>query len=226
MPTSIPPGCLSILAAMKPLPHQMDSLAPFIHTVSPYLDQYGYLAIFFGILLESFGIPAPGATLLVAGALFSSLGGFEIQWVLLLGFCAAVIGDNIGYAIGRYAGRPAVWKYGGFVFLSKERVHKIENLFARHGGTIVIVARFVDGLRQFNGIIAGLSHMDWKRFFLFNATGAALWVGVWGTVAYLLGSRLGMILTVLGHLEKYLFAIIALSAFLAVSYVLIKKFTK
>lgn len=209
---------------MTPLPPQIKSLEPFIHIVKPYLDRYGYMAIFFGVLFEDFGIPSPGEAILVAGALFSALGSFKMEWVALFAFCGAVMGDNIGYAIGSYAGRRAILKYGHFVFLNSERLRKMEIFFARHGGKVVLVARFFQGLRQFNGIVAGLSRMDWKRFVIFNALGAGLWVGAWSVAAYYLSSQLGTILSGFQHLEKIILIGLGSFSFIIILFVLMKKF--
>ncbi len=209
---------------MTPVSPQLKNLEPFIHLVIPYLNNYGYPAVFFGVLLEDFGIPLPGETILLTGALFSTLGSFKIEWVALLGFCGAVIGDNIGYAIGTYAGRPAVLKYGRFVFLSPERLRKLEDFFAHHGGKVVIVARFLQGLRQFNGIVAGLSRMEWKRFLAFNMIGAGLWVGAWCAAGYYLSSRLGAILTGFQHFEKFIMIGLGALTFLLAAILLLKKF--
>jgi len=107
-----------------------------------------------------------------------------------LGFLAAVLGDNLGYLIGRKLGRAAVLRYGRYVLLTAARLDKAEAFFARHGGKVVTVARFVSGLRQANGIIAGLTRMRWLRFLAFNALGAALWVGAWCAAGYLAGSQI------------------------------------
>jgi membrane protein DedA with SNARE-associated domain len=204
---------------MKPLPPQLQDLAPYIDAVSPYLDRYGYLGIFLGVLLEDFGAPLPGESLLVAGALFASLGSFRIEWVMLLGFVGAVLGDSIGFLIGRYAGYPAVLRYGRFVFLKEERLRKLESFFARHGGKTVIIARFIEGLRQFNGIVAGLSRMRWRRFLIFNMAGAALWVGVWGSAAYFLGSGVGTVINGFKRFEAAILMGLGSLVFLAVAYV-------
>ena len=111
----------------------------------------------------------------------------------LLGFCGAVIGDNIGFAIGHFGGRPLVRRYGRYIFLTDARLDKATGFFERHGGWIIIVARFVEGLRQANGIIAGISGIHWAKFLLFNAIGAALWVGVWTCVGYFSGSHINAI---------------------------------
>ena len=99
-------------------------------------------------------------------------------------------GDNIGYAIGRFGGRALVERWGKYVFLTKERLDKTERFFGRHGGKIIVVARFIEGLRQANGIIAGISGMRWLKFLACNALGAALWVGTWVSVGYFAGQHI------------------------------------
>ena len=104
--------------------------------------------------------------------------------VALLGFCGALVGDNLGFAIGHFGGRRLAERYGRYVFLTPERLDKATLFFDHHGGKIIIVARFIEGLRQANGIIAGTSGMRWARFLAFNAVGAALWVLVWTSIGY------------------------------------------
>jgi membrane protein DedA with SNARE-associated domain len=140
--------------------------------------------------VESFGIPAPGQTIMVAAAIYAGAGRLNIVGVAAIAFVAAVMGDNIGYWIGVRGGRKVAHKYGKYVFLTPERLERAERFFARRGSRIVLVARFIDGIRQFNGIIAGITAMPWRTFLLFNALGAFLWVGWWTTVAYILGTHL------------------------------------
>jgi membrane protein DedA with SNARE-associated domain len=161
--------------------------------LEPTLNQFGYLAIFGLVLLEDFGIPVPGETTLILGAIYAGDGKFSIVLVVLLGFLGAVIGDNIGFAIGHFGGRKAVDRWGRYIFLTPERVERATKFFERHGSKIIIVARFVEGLRQANGLIAGISGMHWARFLLFNAIGAALWVAVWSSVGYFSGSHINTI---------------------------------
>lgn len=162
----------------------------FINSLAPIVNQYGYLGVGGLILLEDFGVPAPGETVLIAAAFFAGLGHLNIFLVFLVGFMGAVIGDNIGFAIGEYGGHPLVERFGKYIFLTPERIQKVEKFFNRHGGKVVVVARFVEGLRQANGIIAGLSEMKWLKFITFNAIGAALWVGLWSLVGYYGGSHI------------------------------------
>lgn len=191
---------------MKHLPADLQVLAPYLNAVSPYLDRYGYWAIFLGVLLEDFGVPVPGETLLIAGSLFAGLGEFRIWWIVLLGFLGAVAGDNIGYAIGYFGGRRLVLSYGRYFFLNAGRLRSLEGFFARHGSRIVVAARFIEGFRQFNGIVAGIGRMRWSRFLLFNSIGAVIWVSFWAGAAYFLGSRLGVIFIWFRRLEIYVLA--------------------
>lgn len=154
-----------------------------------YLNHYGYWAVFGAIFLEDFGMPVPGETLLIAGALLASQGKMHIVQLLVVACVAAITGDNVGYAIGRFGGRRLVFRYGRYVFITEKRLSKAEKFFQRFGGVVVIVARFLAGLRQLNGIIAGTVKMSWWRFLAYNTLGAALWVAFWGMLFYELGEK-------------------------------------
>jgi membrane protein DedA with SNARE-associated domain len=173
---------------MNELLKQFPSIAPYIKAVMPFIQQYGYWAVFFAIYLEDFGVPLPGETTLIICSLFAVLGKLNLPLVGVIGFAGAVLGDNTGYAIGHFGGRKVILKWGKYVFLTEKRLKKLENYFSRHGGRIVAVARFIQGFRQFNGIIAGISEMRWKKFLVFNLLGAALWVGLWVGAAALLSN--------------------------------------
>jgi membrane protein DedA with SNARE-associated domain len=158
------------------------------------LDQYGYLAIVVLVFVESFGVPAPGQTIIIVGAAYASRGHLNIVVLGICAFVAAVVGDSVGYLIGRYGGHALVLRFGRYIRLTRERLMRVERFMARHGPKIVAVARFVDGLRQFNGVVAGTVELPWRRFLLYNAIGAALWVGVWATAGYLAGDQLHSLL--------------------------------
>ena len=132
-------------------------LPGFLHTLAPLLDHWGYLAVGFLLLVEDFGVPAPGETVLIAASVYAGAGRLNIVAVGVIGFAAAVAGDNVGYAIGRFGGRALVLRFGRYVILTGDRLDRAESFFTRHGGKIVIVARFIEGLRQANGIIAGIT---------------------------------------------------------------------
>ncbi|HEX5200963.1 MAG TPA: DedA family protein [Actinoplanes sp.] len=150
--------------------------------------------------VESFGVPAPGQTIMVAAAIYAGAGRLNIFGVAAIAFVAAVLGDNVGYWIGVRGGRKAVHRWGKYVFLTPERLARAEGFFARRGGRIVVIARFIDGLRQFNGVIAGLTAMPWRTFLIYNTIGAALWVGWWTGVAYVFGTHL---VEIIEHAHRY-----------------------
>ncbi|MDA8163453.1 MAG: DedA family protein [Desulfobacteraceae bacterium] len=162
-----------------------------LSTLKPYFDQYGYWAVFGAILLEDFGVPLPGESMLIVGALLASQGTLSIVPLLFLAWVAAVAGDNIGFAIGHFGGRRAVLRLGRYLFLTPGRLEHVESFFDRYGGIIVVAARFIEGLRQLNGIAAGTMRMHWRRFLLYNLAGAAVWVGFWGMLFFEIGDRAG-----------------------------------
>jgi membrane protein DedA with SNARE-associated domain len=152
-----------------------------------YVEQYGYVVVGLGILLEDFGLPTPGETLLITGAILASGGSLSIYLLLLVAFAGAVIGDNIGFLIGHYGGHRLMIRYGGKIGITDARLKYVEGFFDRYGAWVIVFARFVVILRQFNGIVAGTLGMHWLHFTLLNALGAALWVGFWGLLAFFLG---------------------------------------
>ncbi|MFF7238086.1 VTT domain-containing protein [Streptomyces collinus] len=185
---------------------------PLAH-LAPLLDHYGYWAVGAVILVEDFGVPAPGETILLAAGVFAGAGRLNVYAVAAVAFVAAVLGDNIGYLVGRSGGRAFVHRWGRYVFLTPKRFQAAEEFFGRHGGKIVTVARFIEGLRQANGVIAGTSGMPWRRFLAFNALGAALWVGLWATLSYLAGSH---ITTVYDEISRYqVYVLVALGVLVA-----------
>jgi membrane protein DedA with SNARE-associated domain len=194
-----------------------EQLPGVLHSLEPTLDQYGYWAVAGLVLLEDFGIPVPGETVLILGAIYAGAGRLNVVLVALFGFIGAVIGDNIGFAIGHFGGRRLVERWGRYIFLTPERLDKTTAFFDRHGGKIIVVARFVEGLRQANGIIAGTTGMHWARFLVFNALGAALWVGVWVAIGYASGSHIDTIYTIATHYSTYLAVVVGV---LLIAYVM------
>jgi membrane protein DedA with SNARE-associated domain len=186
---------------------QQPALPGFLNSLSGPLTHYGLWAIALLVLVEDFGIPVPGETVLIAGAVYAGSGRLNVVAVGVVGFIAAVLGDNIGYLIGRFGGRALVLRWGRYVFITPERLEHAESFFERHGGKIITIARFIEGLRQANGLIAGITHMHWLKFAAFNALGAALWVGTWVSVGYFAGQH---ITTIYNDITSYsLYAAIA-----------------
>jgi len=167
---------------------------------STLIAQYGLIAIFSTVGLESLGLPLPGETVIIVGAGLAGAGQLNIYAVALTAFLAAVIGDNIGYFLGRKFGRPVITKYGKRVGITEDRLHHAEHAIQTRGPIIVVIARFIVILRQLNGLAAGTVGMHWLTFLISNAVGAALWVGLWTTVAYQFGHSVSVLPFVWNHL--------------------------
>jgi membrane protein DedA with SNARE-associated domain len=165
-------------------------LPGFLHTLAPYLGHYGYYAVFLIVIIESFGPPLPGETIIIAASIYAANGQLNIYAVGIVAFAAATIGDTIAYVIGRQGGSALINKYGKYVGATRERYAKTEDFFERHGGKIVIVARFIEGLRQLNGLVAGTTRMHYLRFLAAQVTGALIWVVAWTTIGYTAGSHI------------------------------------
>jgi len=174
--------------------------------VQPLLEHYGYLGVGGLLFLEDFGVPVPGEIMLIAAAVFAGAGQMNIAVVFLVAVLAAVVGDNIGFVVGHFGGRPLAERFGRYIFLTSQRLDRAENFFNRHGGKIVTVARFVEGLRQVNGLLAGIVGMHWLKFLGFNALGAVLWVGTWCALGYLAGVN---IVVIYDGFERYKWFVIA-----------------
>jgi membrane protein DedA with SNARE-associated domain len=154
-----------------------------------FLHEYGVVAVFVILTLESLGAPLPGESLLILASVLAARGEMSFPLMLLFAWVGSVLGDNIGYLIGKVLGRTAVLRYGEKIGINAERLGRIEAVFARYGPVTVGAARFFNLLRQLNGVVAGTLGMDWWRFLLFNALGGALWVLTWGLVGYYLGEH-------------------------------------
>jgi membrane protein DedA with SNARE-associated domain len=171
-----------------------ENLPHIVQIAAPFVDKYGYFGVGGLLLLESMGVPFPGETTLIAAAIFAGIGQLNIYVVIIVGILAAIIGDNIAFAIGDFGGKRIIHKFGKYIFMPPDRYAKFEEFFNRNGGKVVIVARFIDGLRQLNGIIAGASDMKWLKFIIFNSIGAVIWVLTWTTVGYVGGSHIQTLL--------------------------------
>jgi membrane protein DedA with SNARE-associated domain len=148
---------------------------------------YGYVAIALIIGLESMGLPLPGESALVLAALYASRHDQNISGVVAAAATGAILGDNIGYWIGREFGYRLLLRYGGAIGLSVSKIKLGQYLFLRHGGKVVFFGRFVAVLRVLAAFLAGVNRMDWGRFLLANAAGGILWASVVGFGAYVLG---------------------------------------
>ncbi len=158
-------------------------------TIDTWLESYGYLVVFLLVLIESIGVPVPGETALIGAALYAgSTHKLEIEWVILAAIAGAIIGDNIGFSIGRYGGARVLLRHGHRIGLDEGRLKIGIWLFRRHGGKVVFWGRFVSILRTYAAFLAGTNRMAWGRFLVFNAAGAVVWATFFGVVYYVFGS--------------------------------------
>jgi membrane protein DedA with SNARE-associated domain len=159
----------------------------FVHHLHEIITTYGYFAIFAIVALESAGIPMPGETVLVTGAILAGEGTLRLYGVIGAAAAGAIVGDNCGYWIGREFGFPLVYRYGRYVRLDERRLKLGQYLFLKHGGKIVFFGRFVAVLRAFAAFLAGVNRFKWEEFFLYNAAGGIVWASIFGAGGFWLG---------------------------------------
>ncbi len=165
-----------------------------------FIRDYGLIIVFLTIALETAGLPLPGETALVAAAVLASQGHFSIEEVIVVATVAAIVGDNIGYLLGRKLGRGFLQRYDVVRRFSDRVLPPTERFFARHGGKAIFLARWFSGFRIAGAWIAGFAHMHWWRFFVWNAAGGIAWAVTVSLVGYYAGraaadaiSRYGLI---------------------------------
>ncbi len=160
-------------------------------TMTHLLSAYGYAAVFVLIMGESAGVPLPGETVLVGAAVFASTGrGLDIRLVVLTAACAAILGDNLGFWIGRTWGDRLLDRVGPRLGLDARKRTLGQYLFRRYGGAIVFFGRFVAVLRTYAALLAGVNKLRPLAFFGYNAAGGIVWALVFGLGGYLLGEGL------------------------------------
>jgi membrane protein DedA with SNARE-associated domain len=206
------------MTAFAPLPNEPTRGSVFSPADLHHLFQtYGYGVIGGIVALEGMGIPLPGETVLIIAALYAGrTHELHILPVVAAAALGAIAGDNAGFFIGRELGYRLLLRYGSYIGLNEKRIKLGQYLFRRHGGKVVFVARFIAVLRTVAALLAGMNHMVWRRFVVFNAAGGILWASLYGSGAYLLGREIehvarpiGIALGVLGAI-----AIIAALMFL------------
>jgi membrane protein DedA with SNARE-associated domain len=137
--------------------------------------RYGYAVVFVGVLLENAGVPVPGETALLGGAAMAQFGRLSLLGVVVTAIAAAIIGDNVGFFVGRYGGRALVARHGPKIGITAARLRQFDGFFERYGPQTVFIARFVTGLRVVGAVLAGGSGLRWRTFLLYNALGALVW---------------------------------------------------
>lgn len=159
-----------------------------------WIDNYGYEAVFVLVGLESIGIPIPGETALITAALYAATTHhLSIAIIIGVAAAAAIIGDNIGFALGRWGGYRILRRYGRYVRFDERRLKIGLYVFREHGGKVVFIGRFIAVLRTYAAFLAGTNRMRWPRFLVFNAAGGITWAVVIGLAYYYLGSAVSRV---------------------------------
>ena len=197
-------------------PHSEFSAIPKImtHSILDFLRNavvhYGYWAVAAALLLENAGVPVPGETiLLMASFLAYSEHDLRLPWIIAVATLAATLGDNLGFALGHYGGRPLLARYQETFRIQDQTMARGESLFARYGAVTIFFARFVFGIRIIAGPMAGVLRMPWRKFLVFNFLGAGLWVTVISGAGYLFGQHWGRLVRVVQRFDVAV-AIVAL----------------
>lgn len=162
---------------------------------------YGYWAVLVAVMLESMGVPFPGETALLAGAIYAgTTGHLDIALVIVAAAAGAIMGDNIGYGIGRYGGYPLVARVMRLLHIDARVLKVAQVYFERHGNKTVFLGRFFSLLRTYVALFAGINRMRWRSFLFWNATGGVVWAIVYGVLGFMLGRNLPLLGTVLSFI--------------------------
>lgn len=190
---------------MRPLTWVGEPLAALIslQTLLNALNVLGYPAVIIFVMIESSGIPFPGETMLLLAAFYAAVSQqLQIPIVIACAALGAIIGDNIGYYIGRTGGRALVTRYGKYVRIKPEHLDRAEKFFAKHGNKTVFFGRFIAVLRAWAAFLAGVNKMPWRTFFFYNAAGGILWATLVGTIGFFGGRLLHDNFALVEHIVK------------------------
>lgn len=153
------------------------------------LNTIGYPAVVLFVFIESTGIPFPGETMLLLASFFAATSGhLSLPGVIACAALGAILGDNLGYYIGRVGGRRFIERFGRYFFLKTEHLDKAEGFFKKHGAKTVFFARFITLLRIWAAFLAGVNNMNWRTFLFYNAAGGIAWATLMGTLGYIAGN--------------------------------------
>jgi len=178
--------------------------------------RYGYAVVFVGVFLENAGLPVPGETALLAGAALAHYGRLSLPQVIVSAIGGAILGDNLGFLIGRRAGRAVIVRHGWRIGLTRERLDQFNRFFGRHGAKTIFIARFITGLRVFGAVLAGASALRWPTFLFYNASGAVVWSITIGLVGYALGESWDRLERLIGRSGLIALIIVAAIAVFAI----------
>ena len=186
---------LLLIAAPLALSFSLDSLLAGVQSA---FEHYGYLIVFVPILGESAGIPLPGETVLLVGGVAAARGIMSLPLVILVASAAAIVGDNLGYLVGRRGGRPLLFRYGRLLHVKDHQLAILDSFFEKHGGKTVFFGRWVLYLRAWAALFAGASRMHWRTFLFWNALGGIAWAATMGTIAYVFAKSVERVSSIFG----------------------------
>ena len=179
-----------------------------------FLTAYGYWAVLIFVAIESSGIPFPGETMLLVAAIYAgTTHRLAIPLVIAAAALGAILGDNIGYWVGREGGYRLLRRYGHYLHIDERRVKLGQYLFRKHGGKVVFFGRFIAILRTWAAFLAGTNRMPWPRFLFFNAAGGIVWATLYGLGGYFLGNNVHRLTGPIGTVGLVL-AVLVIIAFL------------
>ncbi len=181
----------------------------WIELFRPYVDQYGYIVLFLGVMAENASLPVPGETILIIASFYSHHGHLNLGTVILLATVGCILGDNISFYIGRRFGRPFIEQYGRYLLITQKRLAYVERFFHKHGDKTIFVQRWITGVRVIGALVAGTSKMPWRRFLLFNCLGAVTWVTAISLLAYFFAVNVPLLLIVVSRSGWALLGLIA-----------------
>jgi membrane protein DedA with SNARE-associated domain len=185
-----------------------ENLLEWIELVRPYVDQYGYLILFFGVMAENASLPVPGETILIIASFYSYHGNLVLAEVIGLATMGCILGDNISFYLGRRLGRPFITRYGKYFFITPRRLCQVEDFFERHGDKTIFLQRWITGVRVIGALVAGTTQMRWSRFLLFNCLGAITWVTAISLLSYLFAVNLQILVKILSRSSLALLAVL------------------
>lgn len=151
------------------------------------LLSYGLVLLFAAVAVESAGVPVPGETALVTAAVLAKLGHYSLGSVIVVAAAGAIVGDNVGYGLGRFGGRRLLERWDVVARRAEKALPPAERFFQRHGPKAVFFGRFIAILRVTAAWMAGISHMTWWRFFCWNAAGGIAWAALVAGIAWIFG---------------------------------------
>ena len=173
------------------------------------LSTYGYWIVLLFVAVESTGIPFPGETMLLAAAIYAgTTHHLQIPLVIAAAAAGAILGDNVGFWVGREGGFRLLRRFGHYIRLDERRLKLGQYLFLRHGGKVVFFGRFVAVLRAWAAFLAGANRMPWPRFLIFNAAGGIIWATLFGLGGYILGDSVHRVAGPFGTVGAVLAAIV------------------